>query len=319
VEDLSKKDNKEIRLKNFVYADWNVILSLYSQLYEGVSEYTMAERSKGREAGVEAKGGLPFLKGGGHAELSTTDTETEKVLRHHDLYNHLEENLLEFGHSKYVSSDFDFSKWADFKDSDFLLVRPELIRFTNYKEMLALFQNSLPLITGMQKNANETTRQELVDELRELKKRHANITRQQEIKKELEQLDSITSDMTEEGLDLVAEFLGIRLKVLPNKAFNDKYFVCNCDPSLFTSSLDFLKNQYGVDIEGPWVVFGQVNVPVLDSAGFATSGNKLDDIFEQFFTQTQGEFFSLSGVAYPVVSLNPICIYRETTESLNKS
>lgn len=314
---MSKEDKNEIKLKNFVYADWNVILSLYSQLNEGISEYTMSERSKELEAGVEAKGGVPFLKGGGYAGGSTTDVETEKFLRHHDLYNRLEKDLLDYHLVTVVSPEYDVSKWGDFKDSDYLFIRPQLIRYANYREMLSLFQTSLPLVQSMQ---NNTRREELMQELAELKSRHSEPTRQQAIQKELAGLDSETNqDVTEEGLNIIAEFLGIRFKVMPNKNHNDKYFVCNCDPSLFTGSLDFLKNQFGLSVEGPWVVFGQVNVPVLDSTDFLANENQLDGIFDQFFTATQGEFSSLSGVAYPAISVTPICIYRETTEVIGKA
>lgn len=93
----------------------------------------MSEKSKGREAGLEAKGGLPFFKGGGHADLTTMDVETEKVVRYHDLYVFLEEGLLEYGYAKEVTPEFDFDNWSFdfFRDSDFLLIRPELLRFTN--------------------------------------------------------------------------------------------------------------------------------------------------------------------------------------------
>jgi len=307
------EDSQEIRLKNFLYADWNVVLSLYSQLFEGVSEYKLSEKSKGKEAGIEAKGGIPLFKAGGHAELSATDTETEKVLRHHDLYNQLEEGLLRFGLAKSIEPDFDVSNWSDFQDSDLLLVRPQLIRFTNYKDMLALFQNSMPFFLTMQKNQQVS---ELEQELQDLKERNENPIRQQAIRKAIKQVETETPDITAEGLDFIAEFLGLRLKVLPNKENNGNYFVCSCDPNLFTGSLDFIKNQYGVNIEGPWTVLGQVNVPVLEAFEFNSSGSQLDDLLDGFFIQTQQEFFNLSGVAYPAISLNPICIYRETVNSV---
>lgn len=313
---MAESEAKEIKLKNFVYADWNVILSLYSQLNEGISEYTMSERSKEMEAGLEASGGLPFLKGKGYAGGSTADVETEKFLRHHDLYNQLERDLLDYRLVTVVTPDYDFSKWGDFKDSDYLFIRPQLIRFANYSEMLSLFQTSLPYIQGKQDN---TRRDELTQELSELKSRHAEPTRQQAIKKELAGLDAESNQgLTEESLDIIAEFLGTRFKVMPNKNNNDKYFVCNCDPSLFTGSLDFLKNQFGLSVEGPWVVFGQVNVPVLDSTDFTVTENQLDSIFDQFFTATQGEMFNFSGVTYPAISVSPICIYRETTGLISK-
>lgn len=314
---MSKPDEKEIKLKNFVYADWNVILSLYSQLNEGISEYKVSEKSKELEAGVEAKGGIPFVKAGGHAGVSTTDVETEKVLRHHDLYNQLEMDLLDYHLVTLVTPDYDASKWDDFKDSDYLFIRPQLIRYANYKEMMALFQTSLPVVLEVQK---QTKRSGLELELQMLKAKNADSTRQQAIRRELNEIDSkpVEELMMEEGLQLVAEFLGIRFKVMPNKDNNDKYFVCNCDPTLFTGSLDFLKNQFGLSVEGPWVVFGQVNVPTLDSTDFVAPENQMDGIFDQFFTSTQGELLSFSGVQYPAISVTPICIYRETTEVIQK-
>lgn len=314
---MSKAEEKEIKLKNFVYADWNVITSLYSQINEGISEYTLSEKSKEMEAGVEAKGGVPFLKGGGYAGGSITDVETEKILRHHDLYNRLEKDLLEHHLVTVVTPSNDLSKWDAYKDSDYLFIRPDLIRYVNYRDMMALFQTSLPVVLELQK---QTKQSGLELELQMLKARSESPTRQQAIKKELDELVSKPSEelIVEESLQLVAEFLGIRFKVMPNKNHNDKYFVCNCDPTLFTGSLEFLKNQFGLSVEGPWVVFGQVNVPTLDSTDFVAPENQLDTVFDQFFMSTQEQILSFSGVQYPAISLTPICIYRETTQIIRE-
>lgn len=179
--------------------------------------------------------------------------------------------------------------------------------------MLALIKNSLPLIQDTQK----ADRKELEAELKSLKSRHENPLRQQQIKRELSASET-GIDTSEEGLDFIAEFMGIRLKVLPNRAMPDRVFVCNCDPSLFLGSLDFLKQQYGANIEGPWVVLGQVNVPVLGDTTLIPIGNQLDQIFEELFIPTENEFLKLSGVSFPAISFNPICVYRETAQTETK-
>lgn len=253
----------KLKIRDFIYLDVERMKSIFSQIYEGVSESSTEETggSKKVSAAVEGSGGIPLvakIKGIVNREVIYENKETETKTLHDHMYNVIEEVLREGDSIYFIDGTNDQIKklWAkgklgtEISETSFLLIKGRvmiddyekfqklLVDFNKVQEAMSSFQVDLPMDP----------------EERELFKKIMMRTMK-------EQGTTFDDEMIQNILLLLEHFYQNELfiKVLP---YSDNYylrFIGNLNREFLRDSMESIIFKYGTFPVSDWYVFGQVS------------------------------------------------------------
>lgn len=105
----------------------------------------------------------------------------------------------------------------------------------------------------------------------------------------------------------------IRVKIFPYKNETSRFFIGNAEREAFRYPPVAIRNTYGAVVDANWHCLLQVNKGTKHAPGTLTSttGNQLEDNFEQMVEASATISNLIHGVDFPAVAMTPIAIYRD--------
>jgi hypothetical protein len=308
-----------MNVRDFIYLDIERLKSIIAQAEGGLP--TSREESKSNSKGISGKGEgdlFGFLKAQGGAEFIWENQETETKSLHDNIYNKVEEVLIEnellVNVSDFIEEkDLEREKYRNNLESNsFILTKGKVYinDFTKIKKIINKYNEIGEFI------ARCSTMSFLGDMSKE------EIEKNKEFKR-------LKSDMEipkwfKEGLDLFFKTFykdRVEIKLTPFKN-NPKFkFVGNLNKKFLRDDISNITYKYGTAPVSEWTIFGQItSIPPKerDNENVINNNTNIDqnpsDIrkaLEQMFDSFRGIEELAQSVVYPEISITPIAIYRE--------
>lgn len=252
----------KLKFRDFIYLDVERMKSIFSQIYEGISESSTEEKGghKTVSAEGEGSGSIPLvakIKGGIKGEIIWENRETETKTLHDHMYNMVEDELKERNSVYFIDkNEIDIKKsWlkgdlGKISDTSFLLIKGRVMidDYENFQKVVRDFNKIQEALSSFHVELPADP------EERKLFKHIFKRTLQ-------EQGTYFDDEMIDNILFLLKHFYQNELfiKALP---YPDNYylrFIGNLNREFLRDSMESITFKYGTFPVSEWYVFGQVS------------------------------------------------------------
>jgi hypothetical protein len=299
-------------IRDFIYLDIERVRSFSAQLFGGLpsERTTLGEHEIGGEG--SATGKLPlFVEASGAVNYHYLRSQSETRSLHDHLFNEFFARLVSEDKIQNLGA-VPQGKWQEslFKDGAFMSVTCP-IKIVDYKANVALLetlpdmQSLVGKAAGFSSSANQQ-RMQAADLRKARSPQQMKGSEQELFQKMRPQIKAMSSLMAQ----LYGDF--IRLKIFPYQGNFEKILVGSTDRTAFRYPPAALTTPYGAIIDAGWVCVVQVNRGTTHVAGavVSSSGNQMEDSFEQLVDQFTALSSLTQGITFPAVAVTPIAIYR---------
>ena len=305
-------------IKNMVYLDVEKMYSLSSQIFEGVTEYILKEKSEDSSQNEEQKGPIGSGRILGDILRNTEKVSEKKFLIDYS-YNIFEEKLEELGKVHLISSDQEIDSNTP-KNSSFIKIKSQIV-FNDIRAIQNTILNTNAIGLALTRVTSQTQLSELQDELKSLKGSTKNREILSQIKSKEKSVD-IKELAKAQGLYHDEEFLKSMSFIL-SYGFQDQLEIQMKNSEFIFSSIlkrnclreeeNLLISKYSRQTEVEFTLFGIVTQSASEktepSNNPTASGIKevLMDV-SSHLNKFESEF---SGRLSNEIKIDPIAIYTE--------
>jgi hypothetical protein len=307
-------------IRDFIYLDIERVRSFSSQLFKGLpSERTTGGEHETGGAGT-VSGKVPFfLEASGAINHRYLKSQSETTSLHDHLFAEFFDRLVN-ENKIHDLSEMKVSDWEEsvFRDGAFLYLHGP-VKFVDYKANVALL-DSLPdmeslilKMTSLSSSAGQAGGQSPAGSRQGSYKSGTNMPsrgntqQQQQLQGMRPQIKAMSTLVTQLYGDL------IRVKMFPFRSSPDKVLVGSADRNALRYTSGSLTTMYGSTIDAEWTCVVQVNKGTTIEAGAlaSSSGDQIQDAFEQLVDLLAGVGSLTQGITFPAVAVTPIAICRE--------
>lgn len=182
-----------MKIKSFIYLDDNKMYSLSSQLFEGITQYIMREKSDTFEEEHSQKGEL--LSGRLMADMIMQKNAKSEMKHLHDFaFNLFEQELVTRGLLYDVTNETSIE---DLKDKGFVKIKGKII-FENYDKILDILEH----FNDVGRSVGELTIQDTIESLGEIKNnKYKDREQKNKVNQKIKQIrKEFDAKLTEQGL-----------------------------------------------------------------------------------------------------------------------
>lgn len=309
-----------MHVRDFIYLDIERLKSIIAQAEGGLPVELEEGGARSRGVSGEGEGSLfGFLKAKGGTEFLWRSQEKETKSLHDNIYNRVEEVLIENELLVNISEVFeDDHKNENYRDkldnNSFILTKGKVYinDFTKMSRILNSFNDIGEFIAKCStQNLPPSQKSKQFNEL----KKDLNIP-----------------DWLEDGLDLFFKTFykeRVEIKLTPLKSQPEFKFVGNLNKLFLRDNISNITYKYGTKPVSEWVIFGQIaSIPPkrrqqkyqeidkkIDSNNKGPKVNKtpqdINIAIEEVFDEFRNIELLAQSVEYPEISITPIAVYRE--------
>jgi hypothetical protein len=310
-------------IKSFIYLDEQKMYSLSSQIFEGITEYVLNERSSENEGSECQKG--PVGSGRVLADvIKSSSKATEKKFLHDYSYSVFEKHLIEQDRVLSITSPgLELTSiQSSVNDYSFIKVKARAV-FSDVEKITELFMNFNIIGEALAHMGTIGELNKIKLELEELKLHINDRNKKSQLDAECKRLTNLSALAKEQGLYQDPKLLS-NLSLLTKYGFSDQFEIQqNAGEVLFTSCLkreslrekeDILVKKYSRKTEKEIVVFGLISQafygfePEMDNVkDYPNMKAALMNLVEHF-TNIEN---SISGKQENEVVIDPIAVYVE--------
>lgn len=182
-----------MKIKSFIYLDDNKMYSLSSQLFEGITQYIMREKSDTFEEEHSQKGEL--LSGRLMADMIMQKNAKSEMKHLHDFaFNLFEQELVTRGLLYDVTNETSIE---DLKDKGFVKIKGKII-FENYDKILDILEH----FNDVGRSVGELTIQDTIESLGEIKNnKYKDREQKNKVNQKIKQIrKEFDAELKEQGL-----------------------------------------------------------------------------------------------------------------------
>lgn len=249
-------------IKNFIYLDEEKMYSLSSQLFEGVTEYVLKEKTLGKDESEEQKGPIGSGKVLGDI-LRNHERNTEKKFLNDYSYTIFEKKLLE-DEKVLVASSADTIVKESIGEKSFVKITARAT-FNDINSITTTLINFNKIGKALAHVTNFKEMSAVKKQLEEVKQNTKNKNEKNKVQAQIKSMSNLSKLATESGLQNDQEFLN-DLSMLLSYGFQDQLEVqMTLEDTVFSSNLnrsflrepeDLVIRKYSRKTEVKFTLFG---------------------------------------------------------------
>lgn len=309
-------------IKNFIYLDEEKMYSLSSQLFEGVTEYVLNEKTLGKDESEEQKGPIGSGKVLGDI-LRNHERNTEKKFLNDYSYTIFEKKLLE-DEKVLVASSADTIVKESIGEKSFVKITARAT-FNDINSITTTLINFNKIGKALAHVTNFKEMSAVKKQLEEVKQNTKNKNEKNKVQAQIKSMSNLSKLATESGLQNDQEFLN-DLSMLLSYGFQDQLEVqMTLEDTVFSSNLnrsflrepeDLVIRKYSRKTEVKFTLFGIITQYQSEEIKSSETEEKEDpdnikEALMGIVTHLSKLESSFTGRLSNEVIVDPIAIYTE--------